>query len=189
MVLIPPMLRARAESSAADSIGDFRRQLRVLQRTSPAPGPARELPGGLEAVASRPLRGTRAVGAERPPAPRPRSPLQSGMGQRGLGRRATPPAGRPMQSPGQRARTIRRRRDVLFTLLMGMGTTFVLAMVLSTPALWVLHLVMDGLLFGFLALLVRMRSIAAEKEMKLRFLPPASGRPQPALVMRRSATN
>ncbi|MDQ3681151.1 MAG: hypothetical protein M3378_11570 [Actinomycetota bacterium] len=94
-----------------------------------------------------------------------------------------------MPSSAQRARTIRRRREVLFTLLMGMGTTFVLAMVLSAPALWVLHLVMDGLLLGFLALLVRMRSIAAEKEMKLRFLPPVPARPQPALVMRRSATN
>ena len=75
---------------------------------------------------------------------------------------------------------------------MGMGTTFVLAMVLSASALWALHLVMDGLFLGFLAMLVRVRNIATEKEMKLRLLPPPhGGRPLPApvLAMRRSATN
>lgn len=39
-VLVPPMLRARAESSPVDSIGAFRRQLSVLQRTAPAAGSA-----------------------------------------------------------------------------------------------------------------------------------------------------
>ena len=191
VVLIPPMLRARAESSPADSIGDFRRQLRVLQRTRPAPGVGHDLPAAaLEPVPLRPMRGAPAVGAERPLAPPSRSPRQSGLGQHRPSRRvATAPMPKPVQSSAQRAQTIRRRREVLFTLLMGIGTTFVLAMVLSAPALWVLHLVMDGLLLGFLALLVRIRSIAAEKEMKLRFLPSAPARPQPALVMRRSATN
>jgi hypothetical protein len=34
-VLIPPMVRQRAEIRPADSIGDFRRRLGILQRTSP----------------------------------------------------------------------------------------------------------------------------------------------------------
>jgi len=79
----------------------------------------------------------------------------------------------------------------MFTLLMSMGTTFVLAMVVSSSALWMLHLLMDGLFLGFVAMLVRMRSVAVEKEMKLRILPQPAGRPQPVpvLAMRRSATN
>ncbi|MDP9441429.1 MAG: hypothetical protein M3P34_04460, partial [Actinomycetota bacterium] len=35
-VLIPPVLRARAENRPSGSISDFRHQLRVLGRTSPA---------------------------------------------------------------------------------------------------------------------------------------------------------
>ena len=43
LFLIPQALRARAEHSPADSIGAFRRQLSVLERTAPAGpgGPAR----------------------------------------------------------------------------------------------------------------------------------------------------
>jgi len=94
------------------------------------------------------------------------------------------------QAAAARARTIRRRRDVLFTLLMGMGTTFVLAMVLSASAVWILHFAMDGLFLGFITVLARMRSIASEKEMKLRILPPphVQAQPAPVLAMRRSAT-
>ena len=77
---------------------------------------------------------------------------------------------------------------MLFALLMGMGTTFVMAMVLSGPALWALHLLIDGLFVGYLGLLVRMRNLAAEREMKLRFLPTPPPRPEPAtLLLRRSA--
>ncbi|HSH61756.1 MAG TPA: hypothetical protein VK988_19345 [Acidimicrobiales bacterium] len=97
----------------------------------------------------------------------------------------------PASAAARRARTIRRRRDVMFTLLMGVGTTFVLAMVVSSTPLWMLHFVMDALFLAFVAMLVRVRNIAAEKEMKLRILPQPAVRPQPvpAFAMRRSATN
>lgn len=35
VVLVPPVLRSRAEGRPADSIGDFRRRLTVLERTGP----------------------------------------------------------------------------------------------------------------------------------------------------------
>lgn len=76
----------------------------------------------------------------------------------------------------------------MFVLLMAVGTSFVLAMVLPMTALWILHLVTDGLLLGYVALLVHVRNVAAEREMKLRFLPATSQpQPQPALLLRRSA--
>ena len=184
VVLIMPMLRARAESSPADSIGDFHRQLRVLQRTRPGWAPRQARGDGPQGT------GPQAGSVGPPVRPRP-IPV---VGQRP---RVAPSQGQVRAAPApvsagdasaRRARTVRRRRDVLFALLMGMGTTFVMAMVLSGPALWALHLLIDGLFVGYLGLLVRMRNLAAEREMKLRFLPTPPPRPEPAtLLLRRSA--
>ena len=198
-VLIPPLLRAREEKTGpVESIIDFRRQLRVLQRSSPSVAVAREtVPAGRRAGA--------VARMEAPPRSSPPAPRHSRAGAAGQGRSRSGSAP-AMQSVGQsvgqsapayrpartsdaaaRARTMRRRRDVLFALLMGIGTTFVLAMVLGGAALWILHLAIDGLLVGYLALLVRLRTMAPEREMKLRFLPPPQPRAEPALLLRRSA--
>jgi len=186
--------RGRLESTPADSIGDFRRQLRVLQRTGPSRGMSAENldfgrhPEAVEPVPLRAVRESRPGGRERVSQP---SRRQAGPGRPAAAPRSAHSSALPATSSAKRARTIRRRRDVMFTLLMSMGTTFVLAMVVSSSALWMLHLLMDGLFLGFVAMLVRMRSVAAEKEMKLRILPQPAGRPQPApvLALRRSATN
>lgn len=154
-VLVPPMLRSRAEGRPADSIGNFRQQLRVLQRTGPA---ADAMLGGARPSAARSA------------APRP---------------------GRPSLSPAQlaqsarRARTLRRRRDVLAVLLAGMAGTLLLGLFPSLrPLLW-LHVALDLAFFGYVALLVRARNAAAEREMKLRFLPAAQG--DNVILLRRSA--
>ncbi len=181
VVLIPPLLRARAENSPVDSIVDFHRQLRVLQRTRPVVerrvgavvAPQAVAP---EAVASQAV-ASQAVASQ---ATLPRPGRQPGSAYAPSARRR-PPAAR-------RVRAARRRRDVMFSLLMAVGTTFVVATVLSVTALWVLHVVTDVLLFAYVALLVRMRNVSAEREMKLRFLPPQTRpQPQPALLLRRSA--
>ena len=101
----------------------------------------------------------------------------------------------------RRARTLKRRRDVLVGLLGGMATTLVLGAMPALRVLWGLHLVLDLLFVGYVAALVRVRNIAAEREMKLRFMPgPRRAGPvidlrdrreplpaQPALALRRSA--
>lgn len=154
-VLVPPLLRARAEGRPADSIGNFRRQLHVLQRTGPGVFPPANTLGA-------------SMGPYRPVAP-------------GLAiRSASPEAAR-------RARTLKRRRDVLFGLLGAMGGTLLLGLLPSLRVLWGLHLVLDLLFAGYVALLVRMRNEAAEREMKLRFIPGATATPEPALLLRRSA--
>ncbi|MDQ3756373.1 MAG: hypothetical protein M3394_00765 [Actinomycetota bacterium] len=151
-VLVPPMLRARAEGRPADSIGNFRHQLSVLQRAAP----------GLVSPAN---------SLRSPMLPRP--VLYGGA--------------RPVSSEAaRRARTLKRRRDVLFGLLGAMGGSLVLGMLPSLRVLWGLHLVLDALFVGYVALLVRMRNAAAEREMKLRFLPSGPA-PEPALLLRRSA--
>ncbi|MGH9281673.1 MAG: hypothetical protein ACRD0S_01920 [Acidimicrobiales bacterium] len=91
-------------------------------------------------------------------------------------------------SPGaaRRARTLRRRRDALFTLLVAMGVTLVLGLLPPFRVLLALHVVFDVLFAGYVALLVRARNAAAEREMKLRFLP-ATAQADNVLLLRRSA--
>jgi hypothetical protein len=145
--VLVPWVRSRVEPGAADSIGDFRRQLGVLQRTAP----------GVVAPANR-LR----VPPYNPAVP---TPYAGYAGAHTLARR--------YQSPeaARRARTLKRRRDVLFSLLGGMAGTLVLGVLPPLRMLWALHLVLDLAFAGYVAMLVRIRNAAAERELKLRFLP------------------
>ncbi len=147
----------RVQGSPADSIGTFRRQLRVLQKAAPrAVAPT-------NAYTAAPGYG----------APRPVPTYR-------MARTFSPESSR-------RARTLRRRRDVLFALMAGMGITFVLALLPGFGVLWGAHLLIDAAFVGYVAMLVRIRNLAAEREMKLRFLPGAAVQREPALAVRRSA--
>ncbi len=86
----------------------------------------------------------------------------------------------------RRARTMKRRRDVLFTLVIAVGVTLVLGVLPPFRALLWLHVACDLALAGYVALLVRARNDAAERDMKLRFLP-AAAQPDNVLLLRRSA--
>ena len=96
-----------------------------------------------------------------------------------------------------RAEVRKRRRDILVTLLAAAGLTLVIGLVM-TPVL-VLHLLIDALLGGYVALLVRQRRLAEERSAKVRYLSTApttrrasepayrAPAPEPALALRRSA--
>lgn len=90
------------------------------------------------------------------------------------------------QGGARRARTLKRRRDVLFTLVGAMGTTLVLGLLPPFHALLGLHVLCDLLFAGYVVLLVQARNASAEREMKLRFLP-ATAQPDNVLLLRRSA--
>jgi hypothetical protein len=126
-----------------DSVGSFRRQLRVLQRTTP---------GYAAAVAYAPMTAPVARGGD-----------------------------------ARRSRTLKRRRDVFISLLAAMGMTLVLGAIPPMRVLWVLHLVLDGMFVGYVAMLVHMRNLAAEREMKVSFLP--AGRPPEAVLALRRSVN
>ena len=157
VVLLQPLLRVRAEGKSADSIVSFRRQMRIIQRTRPMAPPTAW--GGTEGGRYPHPAAVASIGASQA------VPLHPARGDR-------------------RARTMRRRREVFSRLLVGMAVTLVLSMLLGAAALWLLHIVIDALFVGYVALLVRMRNIATEKEMKLRFLPTPPARPQPLLLRR-----
>ncbi len=162
-VLLPPWLQNRSESRPADSITSFRNQLSVLERRAGNLGPASATP--------------RPVGAAAHRAPAHRASGHSAMspGMAG-GRTATM----------RRAEMRRRRRDVLFTLMAAAGLTLVLGVMLGGPVL-LLNLVIDVLLVSYLAMLVRVQRLAAERDMKVRFLPQRAHGAEPALLLRRSA--
>ncbi len=86
----------------------------------------------------------------------------------------------------RRARTLKRRRDVLFTLLAAMGATLVLGFLPPLRMLWALHVGLDLAFAAYVAMLIRARGVAAEREMKLRFLP-AHARADNLVLLRRSA--
>ena len=79
----------------------------------------------------------------------------------------------------RRRRTLERRRNVLFGLAGAAVLTLLLAIV-GAPMMLAAHLLVDVLLASYVGLLVYMRSVAAEREMKLRFLPAS----QPVLDLR-----
>ena len=156
--VLVPWVRSRVEPGPADSIGDFRRQLGVLQRTGPATvAPANRL----------------RVPPYNPGVPTPFTGYAgmagAGAGVAALARRSASP------ESARRARTLKRRRDVFLTLLGGMAATLVLGLLPPLRMLWALHVVLDLAFAGYVALLVRMRNMAAEREIKLRFLPQGGG--------------
>jgi len=154
-VLIPPFVRARAEGRPADSITDFHRQLSVLRRTGPRTGQ-----GDWSSEGHHANRSVATVGAGRAPFAGPVAPPTFG------------PAMRSASAYARRSAR-RRRRDILMTLLVAAGTTLVVGAIPALRMLWLVHAVADVLLFGYVALLVRQRNLATERELKVRLLPTA----------------
>jgi hypothetical protein len=81
----------------------------------------------------------------------------------------------------RRRHTQKRRRDVFFALLVGVIGTFLLAIIPGLSVLWTVQIAFDVALVLYVALLVRLRNLAAERDQKLRFIPqparPAPPRP------------
>lgn len=155
--LVPQVLRHRAERTPADTIGAFRNQLHVLERTTP----------GSTSRAARPAIAGGAVGFGAPV------------------RATRPVAGyRPVS---QKELVRRRRQSILLGLLGAMGVTL-LAGLLVHPVL-LLHLALDVLFVVYCGLLVRARNVAAEREMKVRYLPGTGfGAPEPQFLLSQSGS-
>ena len=138
--LVPPWLRNRSETRAADSIMMFREHLSTLERATPA--------------------GRTALGPGR-------SVGQSRIVSRSVARR--------------------RRRDVLFTLAGITVLTAVMALALQGVAIIAL-LIATTLLVGYTTLLIKARKRSLERE-KVHYLVHRRARPEPPLLLRRSASN
>lgn len=140
-VLLPPYLRKRAEVRPAASITSFRKQLSVLERTTP--GRLRTAPVRVE-TALRPVPGlTMPVLA-----PTAISPAQA-----------------------RRAEVCRRRQQVLLGLVAAdVLAVMLVAVGLGAVAITML-LVTLAATVGYVALLARTQKLAAERRQKVRHLP------------------
>lgn len=96
---------------------------------------------------------------------------------------ALPGAPRPVVPAEAR----RRRKLVLISLLAAAGTTLVLGLLPSLRPLLIVHLLVDVLLVGYVALLVHLRSAAWDRANKVAYLPEPPIEPEPELLLRRSA--
>jgi hypothetical protein len=172
-VLIVSWLRSRGERTFSDSVGTFRRHLTVLERATPGTvAPANRLRSG-------PM-GGRSIPPYRPAAPSHRSAAPTVRGPRagGPARPASSRLGRDLRSSGaarlRHRQAQRRRRDILFALAAGAAGSLLLALIPGVSVMWPVQVLFDVLLIGYVALLIRMRNLAAERELKLTFLPPAA---------------
>ena len=87
-----------------------------------------------------------------------------------------------------RAEARKRRRDVLFTLAGAVGLTLPMAFLLG-GSVWMLQLLCDALLAGYVVLLAQTNQRAAERDLKVRYLPSRQARTtEPALLLRRSGS-
>ncbi|HAM01471.1 MAG TPA: hypothetical protein DCQ30_04495 [Acidimicrobiaceae bacterium] len=158
-VLGPSLLRRRSERST-DSIGAFHRQLRVLERAGPTTvDPAHRLDTAYPSGS--PFRVSSAQGATF--VVRPDATSHAG---RAVASRA---ARRP--DPYFRPDACRRRRNVLVGLLSVLVFTGLIGAVPAMrPALFV-TIAGAVMVAGYVALLVYLRTLALEREVKLRYLP------------------
>jgi hypothetical protein len=148
-------LRSHAKESFGDSVGSFRRDLNVLERSAPS-----TMRAANRLRIPQPVAPTRAsLPARRPTAPQMR-PVP------GRADAVAPPVG----APSRRRQTVKRRRDVLFVLAVVAVATLVMAAATRSHALITAQLLADVALGGYVALLVRMRNLAAEREIKLSYL-------------------
>ena len=67
-----------------------------------------------------------------------------------------------------------------------MAGSALLAMIPGLGIMWMVNVVIDVMFVAYVALLVRMRNVAAEREMKLTFLPTARADPGSLPIARRS---
>jgi len=156
-VLVPPLFRARSERRGGSTIGDFSQSLGVIGRT-----------GGYSA--SRAVPPIRLSGVARR-----RTPVGTVAPGRGPAL-----AGPPVMKPAQR-----RRRDVLLTLGVVVVVTLLAGLLTGSMAVWVAQVAADLLLVAYVALLVRMRTLASEQSAKVRYLPSQT----PQLALRRTVSS
>ncbi len=153
--LLVSWLRSRSATTFSDSVGTFRQHLNVLERTTP----------------------TTVRPANRLSDPSPRYAAAPGFSTAAPTRRTRPVAANTAALRRRQAQ--KRRRDVFFALMAGTVGFFALALLPGMSILWSVQVLFDILLGTYVAILVRLRNQAAEREMKLRYMSAARPAPRP----------
>lgn len=143
-------IRSRAQDGDfSDPVGTFNRHLRILENTAPSRFPAanqRRPPSGAIA----PYRPAPSVGLNPMSDPRRTQP-RSAVNLR-------------------RAQSQKRRRDVFFALFAGVLGSLILGLIPGLHVMLYIQAIFDVMMVAYCMLLVRMRSVASEREAKLAYL-------------------
>ena len=188
VVLVPPVLRARADSrNRGDSIGDFQNRLGVLSRTHSA----RHLRRAARAARAdlSPMPGVAsALGARRDAHDRARAGR--------VGNRSLPaPTGAALTGPvtpvrSRRAETSARRRREVVTVLFAMATlSAAVASALGGTAVWGIQILTDLALLVYVVGMLWFRNNVAGRARTVHYLPQVRPRPAPAYARRRTASS
>lgn len=197
VVILTPSLMRRHSRAVGEigSISHFHRQLRVLEHSAPEPivAPAYRLRSfgdgspdqRFPEVASVPVLSV--VGASELPRPAlaflgeepeersdPSEGVPPGSEVRNDGRRTF---GSPLRSnqpvgTNHRSRVLRRRRDTLSMLAAAVVVTAVVGLIPGASDVWILTILSGIALGAYVAMLVRLRRMAEERERKLHYLTP-----------------
>jgi hypothetical protein len=165
--------RSRSQGEFADSVGLFHRHLHVLERAAPGThAAANRLRGAAPATPARPvLRPLQGGTAGRDGAASWAAPTSmAGAATGSTGRPAGRGVGSPLVADARRRRTQRRRRDVLFVLAILVVATLLVAAVTGSTAALGAQLVADAVLGGYVALLIRIRNLTAERQFQVQAL-------------------
>jgi hypothetical protein len=157
----------RPEGHSSDSIGSFRHQLRVLERTGPTTvRPAYRMNDGE-------------------------------LGVYGASRSAYTRPVRPQPSPASRRRQVqKRRRDVFYGLLASVVGAAALGFLPGLSVMWWLSVLLAMVLGVYVVVLAQLQSVAADRSRKVRSIEYAVGRSrafaayseaEPGYLLRRSA--
>jgi membrane protein YdbS with pleckstrin-like domain len=187
VVLVPTLLRRRRNG---DSISHFHHQLGILQRgDTPAEPPSYR----LQSVPS-----TRSVTVNGAPLSTPPvltvvgcdqlpKPALAYLGEQGPPRMETPVEAdrRPAEHVAQdqyrvsdavsRQQARKRRKDTLMVLVLTFAFSLFLGMIPAARPLWVVSAVSAVAIVAYVAVLVHLRGVAAERERKLHYLRPEPG--------------
>jgi hypothetical protein len=160
-VLLPPILRARNGNGSTGGIGDFVGKLREgfggHRSADPSLPPLVPIMGPVGGGPMGPMGG-------------PAGPMGGPVG----------PMGSPARVPGGMTPQQRRRRDVLVGLLAAAGLTFFMALFAGSGIFWVLQLLADALLAGYIYLLLQFKArahggISQQQPLTAPAYPPARG--------------
>jgi hypothetical protein len=168
VVLGPSLLRRTVDRQHKDSIGSFHRQLHVLGRTGPSLMPPAHRLGTSLPVDRLPVgRNDRdsnrwLVSVSSRPPPSLTQVEAPGAGADAAGRRP---------DPYFRRGACKRRRDVLMVLLCTLTVTGLVGVIPALHVLLFVTALAGVVLIAYVALLIRLRSQALEREVKLRYLP------------------
>lgn len=163
------LVRKRAEYKADSSIGAFQRQLQVLRRNSQAIDRSAGLGDPQLAVRDDALPGFAPMQLRQlHKADRLGTGLPDNAGH--LAAASSAPNGR--QDPYFRPEACERRRDVLLILVSALVSTGLISIIPAARMALVVTAIAGAALLIYVALLVRLRAHATEREMKLRYMPP-----------------